>query len=203
MSRIERLVDATKSILLAAACIVAYVVTLTVVIESILSVGDVEVSASLDAASTNEATTTTTWPVETIGTLPAGFDPQRLTTTTTTTPKAVTTVRGAAVDIDTATLERIIRDGFDRFGADVAEQAVNVAHCEAPHDDIPGALDPNATGDAGEVGLFQIHPSYHAGRAAKFGWSMADLYDPTKNVAVAVDLYAERGWVPWSCRGAA
>lgn len=154
---------------------------------------------------TNGTTTTTTW-LETQASLPAGFDPLKLTPTTTTrrAPASTTTRRAPAPsDATTAELEAIIRAGFARFGTHVADQAVNVAHCEAPHDEIPGALDPNATGAEGEVGLLQLHPRYQIDRAAKFGWTMHDLYDPTKNVAVAADLYAERGWQPWTCRTAA
>jgi glucose/arabinose dehydrogenase len=116
------------------------------------------------------------------------------TTTTTTAPVAVVarsapTYHGSIPDL--------IRSVFSRFGAVVAEQAVRVSHCETG-----GTFDPGATGRQGEVGIFQLHPKYQSGRAAKFGYSMADLYDPVKNAEVAADLYAESGWRPWTCRSA-
>lgn len=112
-------------------------------------------------------------------------------------------VRSTAVAAPAGSLHDLIRAGFARFGPVVAEQAVRVAGCESTGDSSGERLNPNATGSQGEVGLFQLHPRYQSGRAAKFGWSMNDLYDPAKNVTVAVDLYASSGWQPWTCRTAA
>lgn len=85
--------------------------------------------------------------------------------------------------------------GFARFGPKVAEQALVIAECES-------SLDPDATGNLGERGLMQVYPRYHAGRVAAMGYRLEDLYDPQVNVEVAADIYAESGWVPWSCRTA-
>lgn len=135
---------------------------------------------------------------------PPTMPPGVATTTTIPAPKARTApTRPAATTATIAELEQIIRDGFARFGAHVAEEAVRVAGCESTGDPTGEHLNPNATGAEGEVGLLQLHPRYQSERAAKFGWSMADLYDPAKNVLVAADLYAEKGWQPWSCRWAA
>lgn len=159
----------------------------------------------LEPATTTDTTPPTTW-LETQPRLGDGFDellagvarakaahrPKR----NVTAAKAVATIqRPATTGYDVARLEQIIRDGFARFGAAVAEEAVDQAWCETG-----GTLDPNSTGDEGEVGLLQIHPRYHTGRAAKFGWTMADLYDPYKNVVVGADIYAESGWGPWTCQ---
>lgn len=147
---------------------------------------------------TTDTTPTTVWP-EAMPELPDGFDPQALAPRPTpkarTAPTAVATIRRPAVTAGVAQLEQIIRDGFARFGAAVAEEAVDQAWCETGQ-----TLDPNSTGDEGEVGLLQIHPKYHTARAAKFGWTMADLYDPYKNVVVAADIYSESGWGPWTCK---
>ena len=171
---------------------------------AVLGVGRMTVDAidpAVRVKTTTDTTPTTVWP-EAMPELPDGFDPVALapkprpTAKARTAPTAVATIeRPAAVGYDIAALEQIIRDGFARFGAHVAEEAVDQAWCETG-----GTLDPNSTGSEGEVGLLQIHPKYHSGRAAKFGWTMADLYDPAKNVVVAADIYSESGWGPWTCQ---
>lgn len=118
---------------------------------------------------------------------------------TTTAPK----VRAASASPAVGPIPDIVRSAFARFGATVAEQAIRVASCESTGDVTGQHFDPGATGSQGEVGLMQIHPKYHSARAAKFGWTMHDLYDPAKNVVVAADLFAEKGWGPWTCRHAA
>lgn len=129
------------------------------------------------------------------------------TTTTTAAARTAPTVHAAAASrpAPAGDIPDLIRSTFTRFGPAVAEQAIRVASCESTGDPDGTTFDPSATGDEGEVGLFQIHPRYHAARAAKFGWTMNDLYDPAKNVVVAADLYAEKGtWGPtWSCAYAA
>lgn len=150
---------------------------------------------------TNGTTPSTLWP-ETQPALGDGFDELLAGVARAKAahrPKARTaptaTIHRPAVTATVAQLEQIIGDGFARFGAAVAEQAVEQAWCETA-----GTLDPNSTGDEGEVGLLQIHPKFHTDRAAKFGWTMADLYDPYKNVVVGADIYAESGWGPWTCQ---
>jgi soluble lytic murein transglycosylase-like protein len=58
--------------------------------------------------------------------------------------------------------------------------------------------DPSATGSLGERGLMQLHP-VHAGRFEAHGWSFADAYDPSRNLAIAHEIWSEQGWNPWSC----
>ena len=73
---------------------------------------------------------------------------------------------------------------------DSLSDAVRVAGCES-------SWDPQAIGQAGEVGLFQIH-GVHAGRVPAGG----DLKDPVTNARVALDIWMQEGWNPWSCRSA-
>lgn len=122
------------------------------------------------------------------------------TTTTTAAPTTTTTtgpeVKAAAVTgvaVHTGDIADAIREGFARFGPAVAEQAVDVADCESL------GLNPHATGDAGERGLFQIHPKYHQDRIRRLGFTWDQMYEVGPNIAVAVDLYAEQGWSPWTC----
>jgi hypothetical protein len=46
-------------------------------------------------------------------------------------------------------------------------------------------------------GLFQINAYSHAARLSAHGWTIADLYDPVKNITIALELYSEAGWGPW------
>ena len=68
----------------------------------------------------------------------------------------------------------------ETFG-EQAEGACQIAHCETG-----GTFDPDATGRAGERGLFQIHP----------GWGVRSTYDPAANAAFAYEL--SRGGTRWS-----
>ena len=59
--------------------------------------------------------------------------------------------------------------------------------------------DPNAISWAGSRGLFQLMP-VHAWRFTARGWDYwTDWMDVEKNVAVAHDLWLERGWAAWDC----
>ncbi|MCC6381045.1 MAG: transglycosylase SLT domain-containing protein [Dehalococcoidia bacterium] len=77
-----------------------------------------------------------------------------------------------------------------------------------PEKDLPTALAvsgcesgwrPRVVGAAGELGLFQIHPVHRWRFDARFG-PAADPFNPAQNAAVALDLFHEEGWAPWSCR---
>lgn len=48
---------------------------------------------------------------------------------------------------------------------------------------------PNALGKAGEMGLMQIYPKYHRGRAEKIG--VGNLFEPRGNILTAADYLAE------------
>lgn len=126
------------------------------------------------------------------------------TTTTSTTSTTTTTIevlaerveahtKAAAVAVAPGSIEAQIVAAFSQFGADVATQAVDVADCESV------GLNPGATGKAGERGLFQIHGKYHQERIRRLGFTWDQMYEVGPNIAVAVDLYAEQGWSPWTC----
>lgn len=69
-----------------------------------------------------------------------------------------------------------------------AKQALAVARCES-------RFDPRAVGDAGERGIFQIHPVH-------FGWvNERRLWQPLYNARVAYRLSkGGRDWHHWTCR---
>lgn len=49
--------------------------------------------------------------------------------------------------------------------------------------------DPDAVGEAGEIGLMQVYPMYHQGRALHL--SVYNLFDPEGNILVGADYLAE------------
>lgn len=49
--------------------------------------------------------------------------------------------------------------------------------------------DPDAVGEAGEIGMMQIYPVYHQGRALHL--SVYNLFDPEGNILVGADYLAE------------
>jgi murein DD-endopeptidase MepM/ murein hydrolase activator NlpD len=67
---------------------------------------------------------------------------------------------------------------------------------------IESGGNPKARSPQGAVGLMQIMPNYHAGRAAKYG---GDLWDPRVNVFTAADFLAElyRRYGSWEKAAAA
>lgn len=63
------------------------------------------------------------------------------------------------------------------------EPALDIADCES-------GWNPNATGSAGEMGLWQIHPAYHADAT----------YDPLGNAHAAYRISnGGRDWSAWTC----
>jgi len=71
--------------------------------------------------------------------------------------------------------------------------AARVAGCES-------GWHPEAVGHAGELGLFQIH-SVHL--AAGGPDEQRLLMDPLVNARVALLIWQQQGWAPWSCGWAA
>jgi hypothetical protein len=129
------------------------------------------------------------------------FPPPTSTTTTSTTAPPTTTSTSMPRSHTTAPIARssegvpaVIRAGFARFGAAVAEQAVRVSSCETG-----GTFNPAAVNGA-HAGLFQISRTYHADRVRRLGFTWDQMFTVEPNVAVAADIYAESGWGPWTCR---
>lgn len=67
---------------------------------------------------------------------------------------------------------------------------------------IESGGNPNARSPQGAIGLMQIMPNYHAGRAAKYG---GNLWDPRTNIFTAADYLAElyRRYGSWEKAAAA
>lgn len=68
------------------------------------------------------------------------------------------------------------------FPAEMVDQALRVMACES-------GGNPNATGAAGERGLFQIHPLHRD-----------STYDPEGNVRAALRISGGYSWNAWTCK---
>lgn len=80
------------------------------------------------------------------------------------------------------------------FPAFAVETAMRIMWCESRGD-------PNATGAAGERGLFQIMPYWHQPKADALFGSGANLYDPHINTVVAFVISdGGNNWNAWTCQ---
>ena len=111
------------------------------------------------------------------------------TSTTVTSTNVVQTTRTSKATV--ASVETAIRTAFGPAG----NKAVAVARCES-------RLIPTARNGV-HAGLFQLSRHWHEGRARRLGFAWAQMYEAGPNIAVALDLYREAGWSPWTCRWAA
>jgi hypothetical protein len=106
--------------------------------------------------------------------------------------------RGQEVDVDRYSpatrggRSAIVDLVADHFPPDQVEAALAVIRCES-------RFDPDATGRAGERGLFQVHPLWQR-LAERLYWPGVSLYDAEVNVAVAAAIWRAAGWRPWACR---
>jgi hypothetical protein len=105
-----------------------------------------------------------------------------------------TTVKPPAAVARTAPIPVMVREAFARFGPVVAGQAVRVADCETG-----GTFNPRARSGS-HYGLFQISRRWHDARVRRLGFTWTQMTQVGPNVAVAIDIYRESGWVPWTCR---
>jgi len=80
----------------------------------------------------------------------------------------------------------------EHFPPEAVPAALRVLACESRGD-------PDATGAAGEIGLFQLHPLWR-GLAERLYWPGVSLYSAEVNVAVAAAIWRSRGWDPWACK---
>jgi len=113
-----------------------------------------------------------------------GFRPFAIRTKTSSAEKGIVT--GLPVPISQSRLE-----GALRWKADI--QAAAAQH-GIPWELLAAVVavesggDPQAKSPAGAVGLAQVMPQYHAGRASKYG---GDLTDPRVNLLVAAEILKE------------
>ena len=79
------------------------------------------------------------------------------------------------------------------FPPSEVDRALSIIRCESGGD--PRAFNRRSRA----AGLFQHLLKYWEKRSAAAGWSGADPFDPTANVAVAAWLWRTGGWGHWTC----
>lgn len=75
---------------------------------------------------------------------------------------------------------------------EVVPEAMQVAACESAFRRV-------TLGDAGEFGIFQIHPVHLPRFEARYG-ARTNPFDPEQNATIALEIWREYGWQPWSCQ---
>lgn len=98
--------------------------------------------------------------------------------------ECMTSSRPACLDLLRSTVYRVVRaHGLEHEWPTVR----HLVTCES-------RWTTRAVGEAGELGLWQIHP-VHAWR-----WKGRDWRNPVDNTEVAMEIYGDVGsWEPWSC----
>lgn len=75
---------------------------------------------------------------------------------------------------------------------EVVPEAMQVAACESAFRRI-------TLGSYGEFGIFQIHPVHLSRFEARYG-ARTNPFDPEQNATIALEIWREYGWQPWSCQ---
>ena len=149
--------------------------------------------ATTKPATTKPATTTTKGTTKPATTVKPAAKPVVTTkapakTTVTTKPKPTTTPAPTAPP-RVYGADEIVNLIRSMWPADSVDHALAIAWRESNYQ--PGAHNSCC------YGLFQINAYSHAARLAAHGWTTVDLYDPVKNITIALELYSEAGWGPW------
>ncbi len=108
----------------------------------------------------------------------------------TASPKAVaapaTTVAGRSYGAEE--VKAIIRQ---MWPADSVDKALQVAYRESGYN-------PSAFNGSCCYGVFQISYDSHRGRLAARGLGRDGLYDPVVNIEIALEIFNQQGWSPWT-----
>lgn len=61
-------------------------------------------------------------------------------------------------------------------------------------------LDPRAVSSTGDTGLWQVNGYWQRDRITRMGFTPDDMLAAGPNTQVAVAIWSEQGFTPWSCR---
>jgi hypothetical protein len=106
----------------------------------------------------------------------------------TTAKPAPTTAAKPSQAWTTGQVEQLIRQ---MWPADSLEKALDVAFKESNYQ-------ARAFNGSCCYGVFQIHYGSHKGRLAARGLGLEGLYDPKVNIEIALEIFREQGWSPWT-----
>lgn len=106
----------------------------------------------------------------------------------------------SVVAVSGSEITAIIINAANRFGINVA-YALKIAKCESTYN--PNAVNYNyidKTTGTHPAGLFQHVQGYWAGRAAKYGYAGASVFDPVANANVTMAMWADGQQGLWECQ---
>jgi hypothetical protein len=106
----------------------------------------------------------------------------------TTAKPAPTTAAKPAQAWTTNQVEQLIRQ---MWPADSLDKALDVAWKESGYQ-------ARAFNGSCCYGVFQIHYGSHKRRLAARGLGLEGLYDPKVNIEIALEIFREQGWSPWT-----
>ena len=89
---------------------------------------------------------------------------------------------GLSSEPETLTIDQM----FDKVFGDRADDARKIADCES-------SMDPKAISDTNDWGLMQVNQIHTDVLRNKYGWSLADMLDPWKNLVFSKYLYDRAG----------
>jgi Transglycosylase SLT domain len=106
----------------------------------------------------------------------------------TTAKPAPTTAAKPAQAWNTGQVEQLIRQ---MWPAESLDKALDVAFKESNYQ-------ARAYNGSCCYGVFQIHYQSHKRRLAARGLGLEGLYDPKVNIEIALEIFQEQGWSPWT-----
>lgn len=112
-------------------------------------------------------------------------------TSTAPAPKATTAPTTAASVVSRYSAEQVIAMIREVWPADSVEKAIEVARLESGYRNW-------VHNGSCCYGVFQIHYQAQKRRLTARGLGLQGLYDPRVNISVALEIFLEQGWSPWS-----
>ena len=109
---------------------------------------------------------------------------------------ATNTRVASAAPVASGNIQQIIVDAANRYGVD-PNRALRIAKCESGFN--PNAVNYGYNENGNPSGLYQHISGYWAGRAAKYGYAGASVFDPVANANVTMGMWRDGQSNLWEC----
>lgn len=106
------------------------------------------------------------------------------------------TQTASAAPVVSGNIQQIIVDAANRYGVD-PNRALRIAKCESGFN--PNAVNYGYNENGNPSGLYQHISGYWAGRAAKYGYAGASVFDPAANANVTMAMWRDGQAGLWEC----
>ncbi len=151
----------------------------------------VATTAKRIVATTAKPVATTAKPVATTAKKAVATTAKPVVTTAKPTPTTTRATTPPTVAVRRYTADEVIGMIQAVWPADSVDKALEVARLESGYRNW-------AYNGSCCYGVFQIHYGSHKRRLAARGLGLDGLYDPKVNIAIALEIFNEQGWRPWS-----